>query len=417
MKIQTAKKCMTTSSINRNKSFIIFSKFVGKDQIYITASITDKNADPISTFSEMYSNIIDFLTQEKMVIVTERILGSLSYYSAINKMRNSILQNNGNNVVQPFTYIQGQPYWGNGIAGAQITAIAIEGNNEVSMIYENGIPIGRKWLRYGTTFIMLQSIYNNQIAQIQNVSRKQQTCGMFERVQKLLNEHSATYLNVVRTWIFLADILDWYSEFNEARNSKYNEFGFFSGQPVDNETEQIYLPASTGIFGLNPFNVASVMDVLAVVPPSTNCLKISQVSGTKQRSPFRYGSAFSRAMKIHESDNTTILLSGTASIDRDGKTLFEGDPKSQILKTLEIVSALVQEEGATLNDICSATVFLKRPEDFAIYQKTIVEQGLNDIPTVCVIGDICRKDLLFELDATVAFALGKPKIEKTLGMK
>jgi enamine deaminase RidA (YjgF/YER057c/UK114 family) len=163
-------------------------------------------------------------------------------------MRNGILQNNGNNVEQPFTFIQGQPYWGNGIAGVQITAIANDGNNKVSMIYENGIPIGRKWLRRGTTFIMLQSIYNSQIAEIQNANRKQQACGMFERVQKLLTEHSAAFHNVVRTWIFLADILDWYSEFNEARNSKYNEFGFFSEQPVEGETEQIYLPASTVIF-------------------------------------------------------------------------------------------------------------------------------------------------------------------------
>ena len=131
------------------------------------------------------------------------------------------------------------------------------------------------------------------------------------------------------------------------------------------------------------------------------------MSGTKQRSPFRYGSAFSRAMNIYEPDNATILLSGTASIDRDGKTVCVGDPKSQIIKTFEIANALVQEEGATLNDICTATVFLKRPEDFAIYQKTIAEQGLNYIPAVCVIADICRKDLLFELDATVTFAFNR----------
>jgi hypothetical protein len=63
---------MTTSSVNQNKSFIIFSKFIGEDHVYITASITDKNADPISTFSEMYVNIIDSLTKKK-IIVTERI--------------------------------------------------------------------------------------------------------------------------------------------------------------------------------------------------------------------------------------------------------------------------------------------------------------------------------------------------------
>jgi len=408
---------MTTSSITQNKSFIIFSRFVGKDQVYITASVTDKNADPVSTFSEMYADIIGFLKQEKMILVSERIFGSLSYYPAINNLRNSIIQNNGINAEQPFTYIQGQPCWGNGIAGIQITAIADEENNKVITIYENGIPVGRKWSRHGTSFIMLQSIYNSLISEKQNVNRKQQASGMFGRVQKLLNEHSAAYHNVVRTWIYLADILDWYPEFNEARNSKYIEYGFFSEQPVDGETEQIYLPASTGISGLNPFKAASIMDVLAIVPRSNNCLKICQMSGTEQRSPFRYGSAFSRAIKINEPDKITILLSGTASIDKDGKTLFKEEPKSQISKTLEIICSLIREEGADLNDISSATVFFKRPEDLVIYREIMAEQGLNCLPVVCVIADICRNDLLFEIDATVTFELVKSGIEKNLEIK
>ena len=34
------------------------------------------------------------------------------------------MQNNGIDEILPFTYIQGQPYWGEGIAGIQITAVA-----------------------------------------------------------------------------------------------------------------------------------------------------------------------------------------------------------------------------------------------------------------------------------------------------
>lgn len=402
---------MAHSSVYRTKSFIIYSKFTSKDQIYITAAVNDKNANPVSTFSEMYSNIIDFLKQEKMVIVTERIFGSLGYYSAVGKARNNILQNNGISAESPFTYIQGQPYWGNGIAGIQISAVAVNEGNEISVIYDNGIPVGYKWSRCGATFLMLQNIYDTKIDNKRSANRKQQASEMFDKVQRLLSEQSASFRNVIRTWIFLSDILNWYAEFNEARNLKYNEFGFFSKQPINGEAEQIYLPASTGIFGLNPFDAASVMDVLAVVPDSETGLKLSQMSGTKQRSPFRYGSAFSRAMNIYEPGNTTILLSGTASIDRSGKTLFKGDLKSQILKTLDIVNALVQEDGATLDDICTATVFLKNAEDYYVYRKTFEEQGLEEIPAVCVIADICRSDLLFELDATVAFDLKKSKIE------
>ena len=82
------------------------------------------------------------------------------------------------------------------------------------------------------------------------------------------------------------------------------------------------------------------------------------------------------------------------------------DTKSQIIKTFEIVEALIQAEGASLNDICTATIFLKNPKDFSIYQKTAGELGLNEIPAVFIVADVCRCDLLFEIDATFAFSPG-----------
>ena len=61
---------------------------------------------------------------------------------------------------------------------------------------------------------MLQNIYDTR----QNISREEQAEQMFDSTQELLKEYSASYRNVVRTWIYLADILDWYSEFNKVRN-------------------------------------------------------------------------------------------------------------------------------------------------------------------------------------------------------
>jgi enamine deaminase RidA (YjgF/YER057c/UK114 family) len=63
---------------------------------------------------------------------------------------------------------------------------------------------------------------------------------------------------------------------------------------------------------------------------------------------------------------------------------------------------LINKEGASLNDICHATVFLKRQEDAQIYQEVANEYGLTDMPAVYVLADICRDELLFELDAIVA---------------
>jgi enamine deaminase RidA (YjgF/YER057c/UK114 family) len=392
---------MAKCTVDNHKSFTIYYKFINNDQVYITASVTDKDINPITAYSEIYKIIVNFLKQKKMNIVSDRIFGSIDFYSEVVKTRNDILQHNGNNENLPFTYIEGHPCPGNGIAGLQISAIS--SSNDITTIYENEIPVGRKWKSNGATFIMLQNLYDNKLNE--EHKREKQACNMFERAQRILINHSADYRNVVRTWIYLSDILDWYTEFNKIRNTKYHEFGFIPDHGKL-ENEKIYLPASTGILGSNPFNVSSLMDLLAVIPEPGARVKIEQTSGTKQRSPFNYGSAFSRAMNIHEPGNTTILLSGTASINKEGKTVCTGDPKSQIIQTLEIVDALIKTEGASFNDICTATVFLKKPEDFTIYQKTIAELGLNEIPAVCMIADVCRPDLLFEIDATLAFTTG-----------
>ncbi len=394
---------MSRREVEQHKTFTIYTTFVNQNQLYISAPVTDKNANPIATYAEIYRRILDILVQEKMQIVHERLLGSNSFFPEIIKTRGNILHGKRISEDLPFTYIQGQPCWGDGFAGIQIRGVAPhEPGDKVWTIYDNGNACGRGWNRNGATFLMLHSIHDFKENPEHDDSREGQASRMFDQAERILREQSGSFRNVVRTWIFLADILDWYGEFNKVRNAKYQQFGFIPGGVTEVETEQIYLPASTGIQGSNPYNAAVIMDVLAVIPKSGASVSVEPTSGVKQRSPFRYGSAFSRAMNIREPNTNIILVSGTASIDEQGKSVHVGDPRLQILKTIEVVSALIDEEGASLKDICDATVFLKKPEDFQIYQQTAIECGVNGIPAVCVIADVCRDELLFELDATAA---------------
>jgi enamine deaminase RidA (YjgF/YER057c/UK114 family) len=389
---------MAKCIVNKHNNYIIYSTFINKDQLYITASVIEKDPNPVITFKEIYIKIFEILTMEKMQVVSERIFGNTIFYPEVSKTRSEVLNEKRIDEKSPFTFIEGQPCWGAGIAGIQITAILLPNKDELKTIFKNDIPYGRKWKKNGATFLMLQNVFNPD----EKISRGMQAEGMFNIAQELLKENAGSYKNVVRTWIYLADILDWYSEFNQVRNAKYNEFGFIPNHSSQEAKEKIYLPASTGISGLNPNNAAAVMDVLAVIPDHDSSISIEQTSGKKQASPFHYGSAFSRAMNIKEPENITILLSGTASIDKEGNTVFIGDTKSQIRKTYEVVEALIKEEGAALNDICTATMFFKNAEDYPKYHLASKEYGLNGIPAVCIIADVCRDNLLFELDATLA---------------
>ena len=122
----------------------------------------------------------------------------------------------------------------------------------------------------------------------------------------------------------------------------------------------------------------------------------------QQQDAFRYGSAFSRGTVIRESDVTMIQLSGTAAVGEGGESLCPGDIRGQIESTFKNIEALLSPQGARLEDLCAATVFVKRPEGAELFQKRAAERGLADFPAVCVVGDICRDELLFELDGEAA---------------
>jgi len=49
-------------------------------------------------------------------------------------------------------------------------------------------------------------------------------------------------------------------------------------------------------------------------------------------------------------------------------------------------------------------VFIKRKEDFLLFQKVIEDLDITNIPSVNVLADICRDELLFELDAAFILA-------------
>ena len=394
---------MISRKVYRNKSFTIYVSDIGTEQVYVIASVNDKDADPISTCKEIYIQITDIIKEAEIRIIQEKIFGSTCIQKDILKAREDVLRDGGIYEELPITYIQGQPFWGTGFSGLQICAIRhTKPHDNVWTIYEDGIPCGRGINRNGATFLSLQNIHGLEEDNSCCNNREEQVARMFDRTTALLRKYGAVYRDVVCTRIYISDILAWYSEFNKVRNSKYSEYGILPANSQGLITEQIYLPSSTGIQADNPVGATAVMNVLAVVKGSDAQPEIIHNNGIKQRSAFRYGSAFSRSTVIREPNNKCILLSGTAAIDEQGKSLFPDNPREQIRKTFEIVDALINKEGASLSDICHATVFLKRREDVPIYREVADEYGLTDLPAVCVIADVCRDELLFELDAIVS---------------
>lgn len=130
---------------------------------------------------------------------------------------------------------------------------------------------------------------------------------------------------------------------------------------------------------------------------------------------YDYGSAFSRGMRIDLNGLTILLISGTASIDEQGRTVHVGDFRAQQRRTYDNISKLLASEGATWHDIVRTTCYLRDIErDYQAFNEErtafFKEQGLDPLPASTGIQAIlCRPDLLIEIEAIAMFRRETPE--------
>ncbi|MFZ5451576.1 MAG: Rid family hydrolase [Thermodesulfobacteriota bacterium] len=371
----------------------------GPGQAYVVAS-PSWGADAALASQAAYNEIGRVLQEQGLAIVHERLFGSLAVKSAVMASRTAALSSRNLAADNPLTYIQGHPPWGEGLAGVIIRAVSCcQAQDKVWTIRYQGKSVGRGWRRAETTFLLLQNIQGLTLGPQPANAPPLQAKRMIRRAAKILESQGASYGDVVRTWFYLSDILAWYPEFNRARTAVYGQLGILPGQ----DNGRLKLPASTGIRGEVASGAAGALDLLAVVGPVESRPLVRQLRNPGQKDAYKYGSAFSRGALMHQGDVTLIQVSGTASIDEQGQSLYPGDIRTQIDCTFDKIAALIGQEGATLEDIAAACVFVKRPEDALVYYERAAAQGLENLPAVVMVADVCRPELLFEIDAEVTF--------------
>lgn len=115
-------------------------------------------------------------------------------------------------------------------------------------------------------------------------------------------------------------------------------------------------------------------------------------------------SSFSRGMRVELAGATMLFLSGTASIDDNGATVYPGDFEAQCLKTFRNLTALLAAEGASWHDVVRTTCYLRDIErDYDTFNKVrtlfMNAVGLDPLPASTGIqARLCRSDLLVEIE-------------------
>jgi enamine deaminase RidA (YjgF/YER057c/UK114 family) len=359
-------------------------------EIYITALATPDKPAKLQA-EELFSGIKKALDSNDARIFQERVFGTPNALDIARSIRTRTYGPLDDGVGPTWLAV---PEGINGqLAGAQVYAVGGCGNPEI--LHLEGQPCGRILRSSRGEYLALSGISS---AKGERATDRAQE--MFEKADSVLKQAHTDMFSVSRTWIWLGDILSWYDDFNNARNKFFTECGLI-GKDSANK-----LPASTGI-GIAPDNgVIPAMDLIAVVKPE-NSLEYLEAGGN-QDSALKYGSAFSRASKAISPAANTVFVSGTASIGADGKTKYIGDAKKQIEESIKNVRAVLREMQCDDNNVVQAIVYCKTAE----IEKLFCQQW-NDLawPILTTITDVCRDDLLVEIEATAAIdpAIGNKK--------
>ena len=228
----------------------------------------------------------------------------------------------------------------------------------------------------------------------------EQTRLLFNKYLKTIEGTDMTMeRDLVRTWIYVTNIDVNYQGVVEARNDIFDKEGL---------TADTHYIASTGIGGATPVRHAAVaIDFLTV--PNIKEEDKKYLQALDHLNPtHEYGVAFERGTRLTLPTHTLhpegsqqfkqqYFISGTASINKHGDVVYEGDIVRQTGRLLENIGALLKDGDATMNDIRYFIIYLRDITDYHTVE-ILMNQFYPQIPHIIVEAKVCRPGWLIEME-------------------
>jgi len=212
------------------------------------------------------------------------------------------------------------------------------------------------------------------------------------------------YPHLLRVWNYLPAInrdehgSERYRQFNRARQQALRACG---------RAHQGTVPAASALG--SPLASPLVVYFLATRTAPTFVENPRQVSAYHY--PREYGShrpAFSRATLLRQSTGLALFISGTASIVGH-RSLHLGDTAAQTRETVANIEALLAQANRTTRDArfelsaLACKVYVRRPADLPLVQAELDAALGGDARVIYLQADICRQDLLVEIEAAAMY--------------
>jgi len=273
---------------------------------------------------------------------------------------------------------------------------------------------------YGTIpYVVAESEHTKEIwcsgmgSEFTGPDTRNAACFAFEQMAAVLEKEGMSLNEIVRQWNFIGNILKIneglqnYQVFNEVRGEYYHKY----------RTLRSY-PAATGV-GMDHEGV--IIDFYAV--KSDAKMEIRPVDNPNQARAYEYGQdvlkgladpvikvkqppQFERALLLNKGEYTAYFISGTASIIGQ-EVIGRNNVREQVNITNENIKKLtdplficnVMGENLSFSSrFLLIRVYIRHTDDFEVV-KSICTSQYPDIPAVYIRADICRDELLAEIEA------------------
>lgn len=259
-------------------------------------------------------------------------------------------------------------------------------------------------------------------AAVTNSDVYRQSKTSFDKMKRILEKENLEFSDVVRQWNYIENITGStrfedgdkqnYQVFNDVRSVYYDTVDFIKGYP-----------AATGI-GMNfggivlEFIAAKVADGIRIIPIQNP----DQVNAHQYARNYLVGQAikevrdkttpkFERAKLLANDNSYFIYISGTAAI-KGQEVVARGDVQAQTHITIENIARLISHDnlkkhGLKINHnsdpFSYVRVYVKREGDIPEVKK-ICSEYYKDVPSLYLNSDICRDDLLVEIEGAVEYS-------------
>ena len=251
-------------------------------------------------------------------------------------------------------------------------------------ISRNGRAVATCWTDDDADYCMIAGVLPPDLS----ASRGEQASAAFLQLENVLSEAGMAFANVVRTWLYIDNVCDWYGEFNAARTAFFNKRKVF----------ETFLPASTGIGCANLDGAALTAGAFAMKPRRSG-VRAEIVESPLQAPAMAYKSSFSRAAEWITPSSRRLFVSGTASIQPNShEVAYVGDIEKQVECTMNAVRAILESRDYGWSDAARAIVYLKRPEFRKAWREWLVAHGLPVTFAAETVCDVCRDEWLFEIE-------------------